>query len=376
MAAWTRERNRYAGQRFDMERTARVFLDRLLETPSVSGYEQEIQCEVVRWAMPLADEVHTDTHGNVIAVLQAAGHPRILLDAHCDQIGLLVQYIDSNGFVYFVPVGGWDPLILLGQQVTVWSAKGPIPGVIARKPKHLLNDDENKKIPDLHQLWIDIGARSQEEAASWVEVGDPVTLTLGARAFPNDLLAGTKMDDTVGLFVVFETLRRLRGTSFAPAVYFVSAVQEEIGLRGAQTAAYGVNPHAGIAVDVTHATDCPTIDKKANGDIKLGGGPVIFRGPNVNPVLRERILQAASTTEIAVQRKAAHKGLSNDTNAIQLVRAGVATACLGIPNRYMHSPVEMISLNDVNNAAMILTALIQSIPADIDFRPTTAPQSD
>lgn len=345
------------------------FLKSLVETPSPSGYEERVQRLVRDWAAPFADEVRTDTHGSVIASLNPTGSPRVLLDGHCDQIGMMVQYIDDSGFVYSLPIGGWDVQILLGQRVTIWSEQGPIPGVISRKAPHLLTQDERNKVPEFHDLWIDIGVSSSSEAKELVSIGDPITVELGIRPIRGDIVSGPKMDDSAGVFIVFEALRRLAGKPIQAAVHVVSAVQEEVGLRGAQTAAYGVDPDLGIAVDVTHATDCPTIDKRANGIVALGKGPVLFRGPNINPVLFRSLKRTADDRQIPIQVKGANRGTSNDANPIQLTRAGVATACLGVPNRYMHSPVEMVSLADLDYSAELLSEFLLSLGRDDDFTP-------
>lgn len=352
-----------------MDQQSMEFFTELLQTPSPSGYEQPVQEVVRRWAQQFADDVSTDCHGNVIAALNPSGSPRILLDGHCDQIGLMVQYIDERGFLYVQPIGGWDPQILLGQQVTVWTQSGPVAGVIARKPKHLLRESEAKKVPEITDLWIDIAVNDAEEARQLVAIGDPVTVALGMRTMRNDCICGPKMDDSTGLFVVFEALRRLRNTPLQAAVYVVSAVQEEIGLRGSQTAAFGVDPHVGIAVDVTHATDCPTISKKEHGDVCLGKGPVVFRGPNINPIVFQRLQQAAQDNQLPIQIKGAPRGTANDANVIQLTRSGVAAGCLGIPNRYMHSPVEVVSLCDLETAAELLVQFCRAVDGQTDFTP-------
>jgi len=348
---------------------SRKFFDRLLETASPAGYEQEIQKLVRSWAEPVADSVRTDVHGNVIAVRNPGGRPRILLDGHCDQIALMVQHIDDQGFLWFQPIGGWDPLILLGQAVTVWTDSGPLEGAIGRKAKHLQSGPDDRKSPRLAQLWIDIGAQDGEEANRSVRIGDPVTVRLGARDLPNDRVCGPKMDNSAGLWVAFETLARLAGESFDAELSVVSAAQEEKGLRGARTAAYGVDPDVGVGIDVTHATDCPTIDKREHGEILLGGGPVVFRGPNINPVLYGKLLRIAEKSELAIQHKGANRGTPNDANVLQLTRAGVATAAIGIPNRYMHTPVEMISLRDMDSAAALLREMVLGISKGDSFVP-------
>jgi len=348
---------------------SKAFFNRLLETPSPSGFEERIQGVVREWAGPLADDVRTDLHGNVIAVKNPAGSPRILLDGHCDQIGLIVAHIDDSGFVYAQAIGGWDPQILLGQKVSVWAKEGPVLGVIARKPKHLLTNEEMKKVPEIHELWIDIGAKDKAEAQSVVAPGDGVTLVLGQREMKNGLICGPKMDDATGLFVVFEALKRINGARLNPAVFVVSAVQEEVGLRGAHTAAYGVDPQVGIAVDVTHATDCPTIDKRTLGDLRLGNGPVVFRGPNVNRRVADKLAAVAEAEKLPVQFAGLGRGMANDANPIQLTRAGVATAAVGLPLRYMHSPVEVVSLSDLDHAAELLAKFLMAVEAGEDFTP-------
>jgi putative aminopeptidase FrvX len=245
-----------------------------------------------------------------------------------------------------------------------------VPAVIARKPIHLLNEEERKQVVKPKELWLDIGAKDRDEAAKIVAIGDPVTLELGYQEMRNDLANSPGMDNKTGLWVCVEALRRAteRG-GLKVGVYAVSTVQEEIGLRGAITSAYGVNPHVGVAVDVTHATDCPTIDKTQEGDIKLGGGPVIYRGPNMNPVVVQRLRTAAEAAKIAVQWGASGRGTGTDANAIQLARGGVAAGLISVPNRYMHSAVEMISLTDVDQCADLLAEFALGIEADADFTP-------
>jgi endoglucanase len=345
------------------------FLKQLLHTPSPSGYEQPIQQVVRDWIRPFADEVRTDRHGNVIAVRNPGGSPRIMLAGHCDQLGLLVQYIDDRGFLYVQPIGGWDMQILLGQALTVWTKTGPVPGVISRKAPHLLTNEERKKVPEFTDVWVDIGAGSREEATQLVSVGDPVTAVLAYRELRNHFASAPGMDDKVGLWTVMETLRLLNDLPHQAAVFAVSTVQEEIGLRGATTSSYGINPHVGIAVDVTHATDTPGGDKKQLGEIVLGKGPTITRGANVNPRVFERLVDTARKRELPHQIKAYPRGTGTDANAIQLSREGVATGLIGIPNRYMHSPVEVISLLDLNVAARLLAEFCSSVSRDLDWIP-------
>ncbi|MFN4261663.1 MAG: M42 family metallopeptidase [Gemmataceae bacterium] len=345
------------------------FLKNLLRTPSPSGYEQPVQ-EIVRsWARRYADDTRTDRHGNVIAVRNPGGQPRVMLAGHCDQIALMVQHIDDSGFLYVQPIGGWDMQILLGQNLTVWTREGPLAGVVSRRAPHLLTNEERNKVPQFTDIWVDIGVRDRKEAETLVTIGDTVTFALHCRDLRNNLLCSPGLDNKVGLWTVMETLRLLHGQEITAAVYCVSTVQEEIGLRGAATSAYGIHPEVGIAVDVTHATDTPGNDKKQIGEVKLGNGPVIYRGPNINPRVFELLHATAREREIGVQLRGAPRGTGTDANTIQLARDGVATGLIGIPNRYMHSPVEVVNLDDLDRAARLLAEACQRITPRTEWVP-------
>jgi tetrahedral aminopeptidase len=345
------------------------FFKTLLVTPSPSGYERPIQDVVRRYVGDFADRVTTDVHGNVIVVKNPDAPLRVMLAGHCDQIGMLVQHIDAEGFLYVNTIGGWDPQQLVGQRMTVWTSGGPLPGIISRKAIHLLTEDERKQVVKLKDMWLDIGAKDKAEAEGIVSIGDPVTLELGVQEMRNNFANSPAMDDKCGLWVCIEALRRASTKKLNCAIYAVSTVQEEIGLRGAQTSAFGIDPHVGIAVDVTHATDCPTVDKKQEGEVALGKGPVIYRGPNMNPVVVERLIAAAKAGEIPYQLAASGRATPTDANTIQITRAGVAAALVSIPNRYMHSAVEMISLDDIDTAADLLAAFAVGLSGGEDFTP-------
>jgi endoglucanase len=349
------------------------FLKDILATPSPSGYEKPVQDIVRAWANKYADEVRTDRHGNVIATHGARANvknpQRIMLAGHCDQIALMVQHIDESGYLYVQPIGGWDMQVLIGQHLTVWSTEGPIAGVISRKATHLLTTEERNKVPQFTDVWIDIGAKDKADAEKAVRTGDVVTFALGLREMRNGLACAPAMDDKVGVFAVFEALRLLHGKATDVEVSCVSTVQEEIGLRGATTSAYGLNPTVGIAVDVCHATDVPGNDKKQIGEIKVGGGPVLFRGPNINPHVFDRLCSAATGAEVGIQVRGAPRATGTDANAIQLSRDGVAAGLIGIPNRYMHSPVEVVALADLDNAAKVLAAFCANLDNHVDWTP-------
>jgi endoglucanase len=346
-----------------------AFLRDILAAPSPSGYEQPVQRVVRDFAATFTGDVRTDVHGNVMATLNADGSPRIMFAGHCDQIGFIVQHIDDNGLISFLGVGGHDVAVLIGQEVVVWTKSGPLRGVIARKAIHVLTGDERNKVPQMHELWVDVGAKDKDDVTQLVAVGDPITFDLGLKELRNNLAYAPGMDDKVGTWVCMEALRLLAERSFAGSVVAVSTVQEEIGLRGARTSAFDVDPLVGIAVDVTHATDTPGMEPKQHGTVKVGAGPVIYRGANINPVVFDMLVQIADDQGIPKQISGAPGGTGTDANAIQISRSGVATGLVSIPNRYMHSPVEVVSLDDLENAAKLLAEFVVAVNASTDFTP-------
>lgn len=335
------------------------FLEKLLKTASPSGFER-IAAEIWRnKAINIgADEVYPDNHGNSTAKINGKiTSPIIMLAGHIDEIGLMVSYIDPDGFVYFRTIGGWDAQILPGQRVKIYKKTGEfsVKGVIGRTAAHLLKESgEPLKIDD---LWIDTGLG--KETGKIISVGDYAVIDYEPE-FTGDVLISRGLDDKIGAFIALEVLKAVKilckksMKDFDGAVCAVATVQEEIGLRGAKTSAYDLNPDIGIAVDVTHATDYPTADKKRNGDIKLGAGPVIAVGPNINMKIYDLLVETAKKHKIPYQIEAAPGGTGTDANAIQLTRSGVATGLVSIPNRYMHSPCEMVNMNDVENAVKLL----------------------
>ncbi len=352
-----------------MQDASLTFLKNLLLTPSPSGFERPVQDVVRAWAGACADEVRTDRHGNVLAAIHPDGQPRIMLAGHCDQIALMVQHIDDSGFLYVQPIGGWDMQILLGQKLTVWSRQGPVAGVVSRKATHLLTPEERSKVPQFTDIWIDIGAKDRKDAEAVATPGDPVTVDLNFRPLRNRLVSAAGLDDKVGVWTVMETLRLLKGRPLQAAVYCVSTVQEEIGLRGATTSTYGVHPTIGIAVDVCHATDTPGNEKKQLGETKLGAGPVVFRGANINPRVFDALAKAAQAGDLAIQVRGSPRATGTDANVMQLSREGVATGLIGIPNRYMHSPVEVVDLDDLDGAAQLLAEFCLGVSAQSDWTP-------
>ncbi|MBI4581775.1 MAG: M42 family metallopeptidase [Planctomycetes bacterium] len=353
-----------------MQKDAFEFLKALEETPSVSGFEQPAMAVIRERLKPLADSIETDVHGNLIVAVNAKGSPRVMLAGHCDQIGLMVRMVNDEGYIYFNAVGGVDPTVLPGTRVTVQTKKGPVPGVIGRKPVHLMKPEERGQAKiELQDLWIDIGAKNKADALKHVSIADPVTYRLGMDRLGSNCITSPGLDDKVGAFVVMEAARLAAGKKLNCALFAVATVQEEIGLRGARTSCYGIDPLVGIAVDVTHATDNPGADKRISGDVALGKGPVIERGPNINPIVGELLTETARKAKIPHQIDAAAGATGTDANAIQVSRSGVAAGLVSIPNRYMHTQVEVVSLTDLENAAKLLAETVARIDAKTSFIP-------
>jgi len=354
---------------------SKEFLHQLLMTPSPTGAEQRIQ-RVVRENMKrYADTIDTDLHGNVIVAINPKAERRIMLAGHCDQIALMIRHISSEGFLYVSALGGVDVGALHAAKVTVHTESGPVPGIIGRKPIHAQSADERDKTKnDIEKIWIDIGARNKREAEKRVQIGDTATFELGVLDLGNNLFSGPGLDDKVGLFVAMEALRvcstkkrALKNSSVG--LFAVSTVQEEIGLRGATTSAYGVDPVVGIAIDVTHASDNPGNENTKATPCLLGAGPTIASGPNINPVVEKMLKAAAKKSRSPFQIAPSTRPLGNDANSIQTSRAGVAAAAIGIPNRYMHTQVEVCSYKDLEWATKIISQFVLSITPKTDFRP-------
>jgi endoglucanase len=352
-----------------MRKESLNFLKQLLSTPSPSGFEEKIQLVCKSYASPYVDKIYKDVHGNQYHVKNPGATLRVMLAGHVDEIALMVNHIDDKGFLGFQAIGGIDPSVLDGQRVLVHQEKGSIPGVIGRRAIHLTDPEERGKPLPIHQLWIDIGARDKKEAERIVAIGDPATIDVGFQELRNDRVVARALDDRIGAFVILETMRLLTKRKINCAVYCVTTVQEEVGLRGATTSAYGCNPHVGIAVDVAHATDHPNCDSKRFGAFSLGGGPILNRGPNINPVVAKGLTDTAKKKKIPYQLEAAPRGTGTDANAMQLSRGGVATGLIGVPNRYMHSPVEMVSLKDVEYCSELLAEWICTLKPKHNFIP-------
>ena len=348
------------------------FLKELVETPSPSGFEQPAQRRIRKELEGVVDELKTDLMGNVIACIKGVGenNPRVMLAGHCDEIGFIVQYIDDNGFIYFSPIGGVDPHLVPGQRVHIHTDQGPVLGVVGKKPIHLMEAKDRETVVKFKNQFIDIGCASKDETAVLVNIGDPVTIAVKLEHLQGDRLTSRAFDDKMGAFIVAQVLKEIRKRGPVKAdVYGVFTVQEEVGLRGSKTSAYGVNPDVGVAVDVGFATDCPEIDKKELGEFKLGDGPIICRGPNINPVLFQMLIATAKDGNIPHQIEASGRPTGTDANALQMTREGVAAALISVPLRYMHTPVEVLAQSDLENAVALLSDFLGRVEKREDFIP-------
>ncbi len=348
-----------------------AFLKELVEAPSPSGFEQPAQRICRREMGAVADELRTDVMGNVIGRLAGPeGGLRVMLAGHCDEIGFMVRYIDDNGFLYFAPIGGVDAHLVPGQRVMIHGAAGPVLGVVGKKPIHLMEAKDRDTVVKLNQQFIDIGCESAEAAGKLVTVGDPATFAVGLERLQGNLVASRAFDDKMGAFIVCQVLKEVKRRGAVPVdLHCVSTVQEEVGLRGATTSTFGVDPDVGIAIDVGFATDCPGVEKKEIGEFSLGQGPIISRGANINPALFDLLLETAREEQIPFQLMGAPRGTGTDANVMQLNRSGVAAALIQVPLRYMHSPVEVLSLIDIEYTIRLLVALMPRLAETKSFIP-------
>jgi endoglucanase len=342
-----------------------ALLDKLLRTGAPSGYEGPA-AEVWREAASFASQ-SSDGLGSSIARIGEA-EPLLAVVGHIDEIGLVITHIDEKGFLYFAPIGGWDPQILVGQRVEIRAKEGIVPGVVGRKPIHLLELDQRKKVVELKGLHIDIGAGDRDEAAALVRVGDPVVIAAEPVRLAGERLISRSMDNRLGAYVALEALRRCHeGDGLSGSFAAIAAVQEEIGLFGARTSAFAVRPDLAIAVDVTHATDAPGVDEKEIGSHPLGSGPAISRGSTLSPKVFELLVETAEAEGIEHTTSASGRGTSTDADAIQISRAGIPTGLVSIPLRYMHSPVEMVDLADVEATVQLIAAFATRLRAGVDL---------
>ena len=346
-----------------MDESRVEFLRRLIASPSPSGFEQPIQ-EVIRAEISqYTDVVRTDVHGNVIASLNPEGSPRVMLMAHCDEMGFIIRYIDEQGFLYFAPIGGFDPCTLPGERVHVHTSSGPLLGVIGSRAVHLMDSEERSQAPKLKNMWIDIGVSSRGEAQQLVPLGSVATRAAQLEILRDEFVVSRALDNKSGIFSIVEAMRRLheQRDKLKASVHLVSTVQEETGLRGARTSTYEIDPQIALTVDVTFTSDHPETSKQLLGDVKLNGGPGLTIGGFTNPRVYQLLIVAATNAGISYQYdiQAGYTGTDNDN--VQVSRGGVATGLLNIPCRYMHTGSEIVSLKDIGDTAELMARFVLTL---------------
>ncbi|MEX0780372.1 MAG: M42 family metallopeptidase [Balneolales bacterium] len=352
------------------DKKATTFLEELLITPSPTGFESNGQKVWTTYVNQSADDVETDAYGSAFARINVAGPTKtVMLEAHCDEIGMIIQHIDDSGFISVNRLGGSDPAIARAKKVHIHSRKGVVAGIVGNTAVHL-QDKDNQKQPGWKDLFIDIGAQSREEALEMVQIGDPITYADDFEYLSDDLISGRALDNRIGGFVIAEVMRRLssRKSDLKVNVVALNAVQEEIGGFGARMMSYRLMPDAALVTDVTHATDSPGINQKEHGRVKLGDGPTITHGAASHPKLVERIEQVAGKKEIPIQHEAAGIRTGTDTDSIYYQQSGISSALISLPLRYMHSPVELASLEDVENLISLMEEAVISMEKTETFR--------
>jgi endoglucanase len=346
------------------------FLEKLVNTPSPTGHETRGQRVWLDYAEKFADETYSDAYGNCVAVLNKGGSPRIMLAGHADEIAMSVNYIDSDGFIYVRKMGGIDAAITKAQRVTIHTRKGPVLAVVGNVAPHLTKGDDHHKVPKIHDLFLDIGVSSAKEAEKLVRIGDPITLAGHFEVLRGDLFVGRAFDNRIGTFAVVEALRLLSesGGKLNAEVCAVSNVQEEVGLLGARQIAYSLKPDIALVVDVTHATDYPTVSKSQHGDTKIGKGPTVTHGGCNHPDVVLRLEEIAEAKKIPLQHEAMSNSSGTDTDVIFWTRGGIPSALISLPNRYMHSPVEVVSLKDLEYIPELMAGFAKSLKKGEQFK--------
>jgi putative aminopeptidase FrvX len=346
------------------------FLEHLVNTPSPSGHEARGQRVWLDYVAPFADETFTDAYGNAVAVLNKGGSPRLMLAAHADEISMVVNYINDEGFIYVRKLGGVDPAITKAQRIVIHARGGPVRGVVGNVAPHLMKAEPDGKPPKIHELFIDIGVGSRREAEKLVRVGDPITLADSFELLRNDLAVARAFDNRVGTFAVAETLRLAHesGGKLKAEILAVSNIMEEVGLLGARQIAYTLKPDVALVVDVTHATDYPTISRQQHGDVKVGRGPTLTHGVCNHPEVMARLEAVARSQKIKLQHEATSATSGTDTDVIFWTRGGIPSGLISLPDRYMHSPVEIISLRDLEQIPRLMCAFALSLKAGEEFK--------
>jgi putative aminopeptidase FrvX len=341
-----------------MEQTRREFLDDLLGTASPSGFETSSQRVWVEYVSEFADEVRTDEYGNAVAIVEG-GEPTVAIAGHSDEIGFMVRDVTDDGFIRLTRIGGSDKTVSQGQHVVVHTDDGPVSGVIGQTAIHL-RDSGDDSYQDISEQHVDVGAEDGEAVEELVERGDPITFDQTVSELQGDRIAARGLDNRIGIWAAAESLRRAAAADPGATVCAVSTVQEEVGLKGAQMVGFDLAPDVVVATDVTHATDAADTPGDRSTGVELGGGPVVARGSANHPRVVEAVREAASRKGIDVQLQATGIRTGTDADAFFTARGGIPSLNVGVPNRYMHTPVEVLDLGDLDATADLLSAFALS----------------
>ncbi len=350
-----------------MDTTNLKFFHALLNAPSPSGYESPAQKVVAAYLKKYADKVETDIIGNVIALKKGSGKHKVMIIGHADEIGLIINHIDDRGYIYVKTLGGFDLNLLPGLRVNVHHSDQIVRGIIGKKPIHMMRGTDDPPKLKIEDMWIDIGAKSKDDALTKIALGDVITYNSQIEMLNDDLIVTKATDNKAGVYVAAAVMRELAQRTIKANYYAVSSVGEETTMRGARTSSFRIEPDIAIAVDVTFTSDIPDADKRIYGDVALGKGPVLTLGSAMHPKILSLIQDTANDLEIPYQVEIAPAGTGTDADAIHSQRTGSATAVLSIPNRYMHSPNEVIAISDLDNAVKLLAAFIQKLDGKINL---------
>ena len=343
------------------------FLERLTATRGVSGYERDVQSVFLDKIRPHAQRLRCDSMGSVWGTLNAGSPTKVLLECHADEVGFIVRYISPEGLLYLQPVGSHGLQAAIAPRVVVKTAAGQVYGVLGTKPYHLQSEAERGRTPGITEVWVDIGARNAQEACQLVALGDPVSCCSTLTSLGGRRVSAPALDNRAGMYVVGEAFTRLGEGLTGVELTALASVQEEVGMRGVEVAAKKINPDVALVFDVCHTSDTPGIDRRLLGEVALGQGPVIVRGPNVSPMVGKRLLEVAEGFGIKYQIQPSGVVTSTDARVLQIANQGVAVGIVAIPIRYMHTPNEVLDWSDLEACVELAQAFVQSCVAQPEF---------
>lgn len=350
-----------------MNKINKEYLYKLLKVPSPSGFESEAQKITREYLRGTCHDISSDVNGNLIAIKRGKGERNIMIVGHADEIGFMINHIDDNGYIYVKPLGGFDVNLLPGLRLDINHDGKVVRGIIGKNAPHMSRGDDSPPRLKMEDIWIDIGAKDKEDALTKVSIGDTATFYGMIEEIGNNNIVSKATDNKVGVYIAAAVMKALTNTEIQANYFAVASVGEETTMKGAATSSYKIKPDIAIVVDVTFTSDVPGADKRKFGDIRLGAGPALALGPLVHPKVNKQLQDLAKKHKIPLQLEISPRNTGTDADAIHAKRGGVATAVLSIPNRYMHSPNEIINLDDLDHAVKLLTEFVKSIDDKFDL---------